>query len=143
MPISCNPAANGFQFTENYILGPGGEELTMYDGHGNWQRTNVYAADKLLGTYDIFHVREIAGSPSVTELIHQHGPHIAQVVRGDTAQLAESECNEVLQSRISYYANDLAVIGWNAAFLYDSTAGAEMAVQLLEYANSLQAVAFS
>jgi hypothetical protein len=102
------------------------------------------AAPALIKPYDewlsedylIFHVREIAGSPSVTDLIRQHGPRIAQVVRGDTMQLAESEYNEVLQSRISYYANDLAVIGWNAAFLYDSTAGAEMAVQLLEYANS-------
>jgi hypothetical protein len=86
--------------------------------------------------YLIFHIVEISGSPSVTDLIHQHGVRIAQVVRGDTGQLAESECNEVLQSRISYYANDLTVIGWNAAFLYDSTSGAETAIQLLEYANS-------
>ena len=86
--------------------------------------------------YLIFHVREITGLPSVSNLIHEHGSRIAQVVRGDTGQLAESECNEVLQSRISYYANDLAVIGWNAAFLYDSTSGAETAIQLLEYANS-------
>jgi len=86
--------------------------------------------------YLIFHAREISGSPTVTELIQQHGLRIAQVVRGDVGQLAESECNEVLQSRISYYANDLAVIGWNAAFLYDSVQGAETAIQLLEYANS-------
>ncbi len=38
--------------------------------------------------------------------------------------------------QISYYAHDLAVIGWNAAFLYDSSVGAETAIQLLEYANS-------
>jgi hypothetical protein len=86
--------------------------------------------------YLIFHAREITGSPTVPELIQRHGPRIVQVVRGEIAQLAESECNEVLQSRISYYANDLAVIGWNAAFLYDSTPGAETAIQLLEYANS-------
>jgi hypothetical protein len=86
--------------------------------------------------YLIFHIREIDGSPPVSELIHSCGPRIAQVVRGDTGILAESECNEVLQSRISYYANDLAVIGWNAAFVYDSTSGAETAIQLLEYANS-------
>ncbi len=30
----------------------------------------------------------------------------------------------------------MAVIGWNAAFLYDSEIGAETAIQLLEYANS-------
>ena len=86
--------------------------------------------------YLIFHIREITGAPSVTDLIQQHGSRIAQVVRGDMGQLAESECHEVLQSRISYYANDLSVIGWNAAFLYDSTTGAEAAIQLLEYANS-------
>jgi len=86
--------------------------------------------------YLIFHIREMDGSPSIAELLQKHGSRIAQVVRGDTGQLAESEINEVLQSRISYYAGDLAVIGWNAAFLYDSSAGAETAIQLLEYANS-------
>jgi len=91
--------------------------------------------------YLIFHVREITsseitGALSVAELIERHGAQIAQVVRGDQGELATSECNEVLQSRISYYANDLSVIGWNAAFLYDSTSGAETAIQLLEYANS-------
>jgi hypothetical protein len=86
--------------------------------------------------YLIFHIREIDGAPTVADLIQQHGSRIAQVVRGDTGQLAESEINEVLQSRVSYYANDLTVIGWNAAFLYDSTSGAETAIQLLEYANS-------
>ncbi len=86
--------------------------------------------------YFIFHVREMTGSPSAIQLIDLHGKQIAQVVRGDTAQLAESESNEVLQSRISYYSDDLAVIGWNAAFLYDTVQGAEPAIQLLEYANS-------
>src|SRR3984893_6723353 len=86
--------------------------------------------------YFICHVREIAGSPSASELCTSQGGRIAQIVRGETAQLSEGERNEILQSRISYYPNDLAVIGWNAAFLYDSEAGAETAIQLLEYANS-------
>ena len=86
--------------------------------------------------YFIFHVREMTGTPSAAQLIANDGLRVAQVVRGDTQLLSEGECHEVLQSRISYYANDLAVIGWNAAFLYDSTAGAETAIQLLEYANS-------
>ena len=37
---------------------------------------------------------------------------------------------------MSYYPNDLAVLGWNAAFVYDSAAGSETTMQLLEYANS-------
>ncbi len=86
--------------------------------------------------YFIFHVREIDGSPSAEDLLATQRGHIAQVVRGEIPTLAESERQEILLSRISYYPNDLAVIGWNAAFIYDSQAGAETAIQLLEYANS-------
>jgi hypothetical protein len=86
--------------------------------------------------YFIFHVREMTGSPSAAEVCASHGARIAQIVRGETAQLSEGERNEILQSRASYYPHDLAVIGWNAAFLYDTDAGVETAIQLLEYANS-------
>jgi len=86
--------------------------------------------------YFMFHVREMASKPTASELLTQYGGQIAQIVRGETASLSDGERQEVLQGRISYYPNDLAVIGWNGAFLYDSAAGAETAIQLLEYANS-------
>jgi hypothetical protein len=93
-------------------------------------------SDWLSEDYFIFHVREITGCPTAAELVATQGSRIAQIVRGETAQLSEGEQNEILQSRISYYPNDLTVISWNAAFLYDSATGAETAIQLLEYANS-------
>ncbi len=86
--------------------------------------------------YFIFHVREMASKPTANELLNLHADQIAQIVRGETARLSEGERQEVLQGKISYYPNDLTVIGWNASFLYDSNAGAETAIQLLEYANS-------
>jgi hypothetical protein len=86
--------------------------------------------------YFIFHVREAESDPTAADLTREHAAEIAQVVRGDQVSLSPGECAEVLHSQISYYANDVTVIGWNAAFLYDSTAGAETAIQLLEYANS-------
>jgi hypothetical protein len=92
--------------------------------------------DWLSEDYFIFHVRELSGNPTAAELVASDGARLAQIVRGETVQLSEGERNEILQSRISYYTNDLTVIGWNAAFLYDSAAGAETAIQLLEYANS-------
>ncbi|MGA3071829.1 MAG: hypothetical protein ABSD43_16610, partial [Terracidiphilus sp.] len=53
--MSCDPTANGFQFTENYVLGPGGEQVTelAQDANGsmNWQRTYVYAGGALIATY--------------------------------------------------------------------------------------------
>jgi hypothetical protein len=86
--------------------------------------------------YFVFHVREIAGTPSASELLASQGGRIAQIVRGETVPLSDGERQEILQSQISYYPNDLAVIGWNGAFLYDTAAGAETVIQLLEYANS-------
>jgi hypothetical protein len=101
------------------------------EGGGEWLQED----------YFIFHVkelklREIDAAPSANDLLSAHGDQIAQVVRGEMAMLSDGERQEILQSRISYYPNDLAVIGWNAAFIYDTDAGAETAIQLLQYANS-------
>jgi len=86
--------------------------------------------------YFVFHVRDIAGNQSVADLLNTEGGRIAQIVRGEHVPLSDGERQEILQSRISYYPNDLVVIGWNGAFIYDNQAGAETAIQLLEYANS-------
>ena len=95
-----------------------------------------YAGEWLQEDYFIFYVRDIEGAPSANALLAAQGDQIAQVVRGEMSMLADGERQEILQSRISYYPNDLAVIGWNAAFIYDTDAGAETAIQLLQYANS-------
>ena len=86
--------------------------------------------------YFIFFMREIEGSPAAAQLLSACGQQISQVVRGENATLSEGERSEVLQSAMSYYPNDLVVVGWNAAFVYDSMAGSETTMQLLEYANS-------
>jgi RHS repeat-associated protein len=53
---SCDPAVNGFQTTSDYILGPGGEQVTEMAMDANnsmaWQHTNVYAGGSLIATYD-------------------------------------------------------------------------------------------
>jgi hypothetical protein len=95
-----------------------------------------YTSEWLKEDYFIFHLRDIAGSPSASDLLVSRGDFISQVVRGENQPLSDGERQEILQSRISYYPNDLAVIGWNAAFIYDSPVGAETAIQLLQYANS-------
>jgi hypothetical protein len=95
-----------------------------------------YTTEWLKEDYFIFHLREIAGSPSGADLLATQGDCISQVVRGETQPLSDGERQEILQSRISYYPGDLAVIGWNAAFVYDTPSGAETAIQLLQYANS-------
>lgn len=70
------------------------------------------------------------------ELIAERGEEIAQVVRGEEMRLAEDERTEILQTRRSYYPDDLVVIGWTAALVYDTPEDALPVMQLLEYANS-------
>jgi len=73
---------------------------------------------------------------SAAELIAEYGQSIAQIVRGETAPLSDGETSEVLDSRLSYFPNDLLVVGWTAALVYDTTEGAASTIQLLAYANS-------
>jgi hypothetical protein len=70
------------------------------------------------------------------ELLAAHGPEIAQLLRGERDTLSVQERDEVLRHRISYLANDLVVPTWSAAFVYDTDAGAQAALDILEYANS-------
>jgi hypothetical protein len=86
--------------------------------------------------YFIFHVMEIEGNPAAREVLRQHQVEVAQIVRGEDRPLSDGERAEILQSAMSYYPSDLVVIGWNGAFLYDTAAGGETTIQLLEYANS-------
>src|SRR6202043_2311577 len=88
----------------------------------------------------IIHLREALDDSgqalTARALLTDHGEQIAQIVRGESMPLSESERNEVLQSSLSYYPTDLLVVGWVAALVYDTPAGAEPTIQLLEYSNT-------
>src|SRR5580700_1206134 len=70
------------------------------------------------------------------DLLRDRGAEIAQIVRGECKPLSKAEQQDVLQSSMSYYATDLMVAGWVAAFVYDTPAGALPTLDLLEYANT-------
>jgi hypothetical protein len=98
--------------------------------------------DWLSEDYYIIHLHNHPGlncTPSrflSKDLIAQHGDDIARIVRGEVADLSDDEKREILSSRISYYPEDLLVVGWTAAFLCDTPESAPPTVQLLEYANT-------
>jgi hypothetical protein len=92
--------------------------------------------DWLSEDYAVIHLHSISGTINGAALRQEHGAEISQIVRGETTPLADQERAEVLQGYMSYYPNDLIVAGWNAAFIFDTPAGAEPTIILLEYANS-------
>ena len=75
-------------------------------------------------------------SVSAEQLIRRYRTQIAQIVRGEDTPLSLGEEQEILQASMSYYPGDLLVVGWVAAFVYDSSASAEPTIDLLEYANT-------
>jgi hypothetical protein len=86
--------------------------------------------------YFIFVINPRGESVEAGDLLKKRANEIVQVIRGETSTLSENERAEVLQGSVSYYPNDVAVIGWNAAVVYDTPSGSATAIQLLEYANS-------
>jgi hypothetical protein len=84
--------------------------------------------------YYIIHLKESAATAA--ELIAGHGSEIARIVRGERAELSTGEVEEILGSRLSYYPDDLLVVGWTAAFIHDTAEDAAPTIQLLEYANT-------
>jgi hypothetical protein len=55
------------------------------------------------------------------------------IVRGELSELSEAERTEALQSSMSYYPDDLLVVGWIAALVYKAPEGAAPSIELLEY----------
>jgi hypothetical protein len=97
-------------------------------------------SQRLNEDYYLIHLQEAAdegGRPmSAPAMLATRGGEIAQIVRGESNPLSDGERSEVLHSSLSYYQNDLLVVGWVAAMVYDTPAGAAPTIQLLEYANT-------
>ena len=91
--MSCDPTANGFQITENYVLGPSGEELSMVDGTNTWQRTNVYVGGRLTATYDLAGLHFHLSDPLGTRRVQLSGNLTSgnQISSGQTQPLGQAE----------------------------------------------------
>ena len=72
--FSCDPGSNGFATTKDYILGPGGEqvtEMTVSGSTSTWAHTNAWVGGKILATYDsatnntVFYVSDWLGTKRV------------------------------------------------------------------------------
>ena len=86
--------------------------------------------------YLVVGVHQLDVPLSADDLLAVHGQHVAQLLRGEAQPLSRQEQEEVLRNRLSYLVGDVVVPTWNAAFVYDSAAGAAAALELFEFANS-------
>src|SRR5205807_7605830 len=70
------------------------------------------------------------------DLVAAHGETIATMLRGERQSLSQQEKTKILRHHISYLSDDLVIPTWNAALVYDTPAGAQAALEILEFANS-------
>ncbi len=81
-------------------------------------------------------VHALEAPQTADDLVAAHGAEIAAMLRGERQRLSVQEQDAILGHRISYLSDDLVIPTWNAAFVYDTPAGGQAALEILEFANS-------
>ncbi len=83
--------------------------------------------------YSVILVRELEGKPNAEQVLA--APGLARLLLGEKETLSVAEEREVLAHHFSYTPCDLAIVEWNASFVYEPS-GSEDIVDLLEIANA-------
>jgi hypothetical protein len=83
--------------------------------------------------YAVFQVAAFTTPYQAEDLCTRYAQQIAQLLRFEPQTLSEQEVREALLCRISFGLDDVTIIDWNAAFLFDREAEDVLAV--LEFAN--------
>jgi hypothetical protein len=86
-------------------------------------------------TYSVVFVESLRGSPPVDDLVQRED--LARLLLGETAvpDLSKAERADVFRRHFSYGVNDLAVVDWNAAFVYEPSGSLDIP-DVLEIANA-------
>jgi hypothetical protein len=92
--------------------------------------------DPLIEDYFVLDVDRFAEPTDGATLTTTLAPHLAKLLLFEERALVASEEAEALRVAFSYYADDLVVVQWDAAFIYDRPEGAEAMMDILEFANS-------
>jgi hypothetical protein len=83
--------------------------------------------------YVIFQIDAFDPPLSPQALLREHGATIAKILRAEQTAVSEDEITDALSARLAAGGNDLAIVDWNAALVYDPEPAETCAV--LEFAN--------
>ncbi|MBI4569254.1 MAG: hypothetical protein HY719_12735 [Planctomycetes bacterium] len=83
--------------------------------------------------YAMFAVQKFAEPISPREIMRDHGVALGRLLRCELEPLSEGELADAVRRPLSYYADDLAVVDWHAAFLLDPRRSYDVP-DVLEYA---------
>ncbi len=83
--------------------------------------------------YVIYHAEEFTSPCPVNELHACYGQEIAQILRVEKQELSEQEIADAVSVRISFATDDITLIDWYGAMVFDKEA--EDVCAVLEFAN--------
>lgn len=83
--------------------------------------------------YLIFVIEEVDGRLAPEDLYTRHAPQVVRLLRSEHDPLSEQELTDSMANRVSFGRDDVAIIDWNAALLYDKEPDDVRSV--LEFAN--------
>lgn len=87
----------------------------------------------LVEDYVVYQIAAFAPAAPPKEIVRAQSPAVAQILRAAGEVLSQDEVDDALSCCISFAADDLSVIDWNAALLFDGAP--EDVLTVLEYAN--------
>jgi hypothetical protein len=91
---------------------------------------------RLTEDYLVYVVHQLDEPVAADQLLAAHGETIAAMLRGERQTLSAQENANIISHHLSYLQDDLVVPTWNAALVYDTPAGAQAALEIIEFANS-------
>lgn len=97
---------------------------------GALQRAEVNALNE---DYLIALVTEFAGNPTAAEL--QQEIDLAPLLSGETRALSDGARADLMRQRFSYYTDDLVVVTWDRAFIYEPRGDSDV-MDVIEVANA-------
>ncbi len=90
----------------------------------------------LVEDYLIVEIDRFARSIDAETLLRDHSAALASLLLGERRRLSPSETVEALRTRFSYHEDDLTIVQWDTALVYDSGESARAIEEILEFANS-------
>jgi len=90
----------------------------------------------LVEDYHILEINRFAEVVDAETLLDEHAADLASLLLGERRRLSAAESEESLRTRFSYYDDDLTVVQWDAAFVYDRPESGRAIEDILEFANS-------
>jgi hypothetical protein len=83
--------------------------------------------------YSVYCISGYTGDPEV--YLSLHGDKIAAFLKNEKIQLDEEEVKATLSSYLKYGKDDITIVDWDGAFIFDSSGDFDSNIELFEIAN--------